>query len=251
MENIRNFGVQNRPTIITTIYVIAILVLLWYLIRFYFAGISMDKTLLGNRLTANQIRSFVIAESDEGGLQMKTGNEYTLSLWLYVKTWDTKQSKAFEVFEQTTDGIMSKLVGGLYPNEPKMFIRSDVTGPLDGSIITSTNTLPECDIVDVAVQRWIHLCISVNGRIMDIYLDGKLARSCILPNVQKFARGTQAIRMYTFDGFYSGIHYQAYAATPDEIYSMYASGPYSSVGFLDFLMEKIGIRLEYTTPVTA
>lgn len=243
MENIRNFGVQNRSTIVTTIYVVAVLVLVWYLIRFYFAGTSMDKTLLGAKMAANTIRPYVIAKADEGQLQMKTGSEYTLSMWLYVKTWRNDLAKVFEVIEGST----VKMAGGFYPNEPKMYIRSDAAGALSSPTVTSPNTLPECDIVDVAVQRWIHVTVSVNGRIMDVYLDGKLARSCILPNVQQFgANAQQVIRMYTFDGFYSGIHYQAYAATPDEIYSMYSSGPYAATGFLDFLMEKVGIKVEYT-----
>lgn len=243
MENIRNFGVQNRSTIITTIYMVAVLLLVWFLIRFYFAGVSMDKTLLGDKMPANVQRPYTIAERDSGDIMMKTGGEYTISMWLYVRNWDTKIRKIFEV-----SGMAGKsaLVGGFYPDEPKMFIRSEVSGTTMPT--TNTNTLPDCDIVDIAVQRWVHLTVSVNGRIMDVYLDGKLARSCILPNVQTFANVNQGIVMYTFDGFYSGIHYQAYAATPDEIYSLYASGPYSATGFLDFLMEKIGIKIQYTEP---
>lgn len=237
MENVRNFGVQNRSSIITTIYVVAVLVLVWYLIKFYLDGASMDKTLLGAKMDANTPRTYTIAESDEKALQMKTGSEYTVSMWLYVKNWDTKLTPVFSILEGATE----KLSGGFYPNEPKMYIRRDPKG-----INTNPNTLPECDVVDISVQRWVHVTVSVNGRIMDVYVDGKLARSCILDNVQQFTGVKQVIGMYTFDGFYSGIHYQAYAATPDEIHAMYASGPYSSTGFLDFLMEKIGIKVQYT-----
>lgn len=241
MENLRNFGVQNRSGIITTIYIVAVLILVWYLIRFYFAGRNMDRTLLGAKTTADAIRPYTIAALDEEQLQMKTGSEYTLSMWLYVKNWDTKTTKVFEVLENGT--ATAKMVGGFYPNEPKMYIRSEPSA----AIVPNSNTLPDCDIVDVAVQRWTHVTVSVNGRIMDVYLDGKLARSCVLPNVQTFLNKQQVIQMYPFDGFYSGIHYQAYAATPDEIYSMYASGPYAATGFLDFLMEKIGIKVEYAS----
>lgn len=252
MENLRNFGVQNRSGIITTIYIVAVLILVWYLIRFYFAGRNMDRTLLGAKVIADRSRSYTIADVGEGQLQMKTGSEYTLSMWLYVKNWDIKTTKVFEVFENGT--TTAKMVGGFYPNEPKMYIRSlepsaaSSLSPSPANIVPNFDTLPDCDIVDVAVQRWTHVTVSVNGRIMDVYLDGKLARSCVLPNVQMFGlNNQQMIKMYTFDGFYSGIHYQAYAATPDEIYSMYASGPYAATGFLDFLMEKIGIKVEYAS----
>jgi hypothetical protein len=247
MENIRNFGVQNRSTVITTIYVVAVLILVWFIIRFYFAGVGMDKTLLGAKMEANVQRAYTIADKDALDIQMKTGGEYTISMWLYIRNWDTKTQRVFEVMGHTAR--KSALVAGFYPNEPKMYIRSEVIYTGNNGAppqTTNENTLPDCDVVDIPVQRWVHLTVSVNGRIMDVYLDGKLARSCILPNVQTFANVNQGIRMFPFDGFYSGIHYQAYAATPDEIYSMYASGPYSATGFLDFLMEKIGIKVVYT-----
>lgn len=239
MENVRNFGVQNRSSIITTIYVVAVLVLVWYLIKFYLDGTSMDKTLLNAKMDANVNRQYTIAESDEKAIRMKTGSEYTVSMWLYVKNWDTKQTSVFSIL----DGTAEKLSGGFYPNEPKMYIRRDPPGTID----TNPSSLPECDVVDISVQRWVHVTVSVNARIMDVYVDGKLARSCLLDNVQQFSGiGKQNIIMRTFAGFYSGIHYQAYAATPDEIHARYASGPYAATGFLDFLMEKVGIKVQYT-----
>jgi hypothetical protein len=36
---------------------------------------------------------------------------------------------------------------------------------------------------NVPVQKWVNLIISVYGRSLDVYIDGKLAKTCLLPGV--------------------------------------------------------------------
>jgi lipopolysaccharide/colanic/teichoic acid biosynthesis glycosyltransferase len=42
-----------------------------------------------------------------------------------------------------------------------------------------------CGIANVPIQRWCNLLISAYGRTLDIYMDGKLVRTCVLPGVSK------------------------------------------------------------------
>jgi hypothetical protein len=124
-----------------------------------------------------------------------------------------------------------------------------------GNPPTSTASLPEdgslkqCDVMDIDLQRWMNVTVSVNGRIMDVYLDGKLARSCILSNVQRLSEKDlqYLVLCPTFSGYVSGIRWSNYAVAPDVIYGRYQSGPYISTGFVDYLVDKLGIRIQYTT----
>ena len=103
------------------------------------------------------------------------------------------------------------------------------------------------------MQRWICITVTVNGRIMDVYMDGKLARSCILNNVQDFGSSSEqyvALMPSGFDGHISGIRWSNYALTPDVIYGRYQAGPYFGTSFLDYLVDKIGIRISYTDTST-
>ena len=52
-----------------------------------------------------------------------------------------------------------------------------------------------CDLTDIDLQRWINITVSVNGRIVDVYYDGKLARSCVLPTIPVASdNGQQIVR---------------------------------------------------------
>jgi phage baseplate assembly protein gpV len=72
-----------------------------------------------------------------------------------------------------------------------------------------------------------------------------------MPNVQKLsAIGEQKIMLCptgtTYSGYISGVMYSNYSVTPDVIYARYQSGPYFSSSFLDYLVDKLGIRITYT-----
>ena len=41
------------------------------------------------------------------------------------------------------------------------------------------------EIVNVPIQRWVNIFISVFGRTLDVYLDGKLVKTGILPSIAK------------------------------------------------------------------
>jgi hypothetical protein len=41
---------------------------------------------------------------------------------------------------------------------------------------------PGCDI-EIDLQRWTQVTVVINGRTCDVYMDGKLARSCVLPHL--------------------------------------------------------------------
>lgn len=127
---------------------------------------------------------------------------------------------------------------------------SDFTWNGNSTGAIPTGSLTPCDIMDVDTQRWLNITVSVNNRIMDVYMDGKLARSCILPNIIKTSTSEQVLKLFptgnAFTGYISGVQVSNYAVTPDVIYGRYQAGPYASSGFLDYLVDKLGIRVSYT-----
>jgi hypothetical protein len=96
---------------------------------------------------------------------------------------------------------------------------------MDDSILT---TQPMCDLPEIDLQRWVMITVVLSGRTIDVYLDGKLARSCVAPSYYKVdPTGVKPVIADRggFDGYIATTSVANYAMNPDEIYRAYASGP--------------------------
>lgn len=216
------------------------------------------------------------------------GGQYSTSMWIYVS--DTKGfNKAggaplahlLEVsnnrFSDTAKGNTLLFVG-LNPTNGSLVVRqssshasevidnamasSGVTAtkyPLD-SLINNYNTDTKfsnsddrCDIINgIEYQRWILVTVVGNGRTLDVYIDGKLARSCIYKG--SFALGSsagtgQAVVGYNNEeklkGFFSKGEFYNYALTPDQVWANYQAGPGGSFSFSDFFSTLFNLNVSF------
>ena len=271
MESVRSLAMSNRGGIINVIYVIAFLVALYYVYKFLISGSELEVTLLDAEMDANAPRGFIISKNPD--VRVKQGGEYTISFWMYINSWDYRSGLAksvIQIVDNNNAGDYALLTTVLYPNEPKLMVRvrtnaaiskgvdytkrsnfdSLLSGRQGATMFNPSMEMPVCDIQDIDLQRWINITISVNGRIVDIYYDGKLNRSCVLPDIPSApATGLQSILVGQKGGYggkISGIQFFAYPLTPDRIYSIYQAGPRGPASFVSYLMDKLGIKLTYS-----
>ena len=94
-----------------------------------------------------------------------------------------------------------------------------------------------CDLPEIDMQRWTMVTVVLSGRTIDVYIDGKLSRSCMGPSYFK-VDPTGVNPLITahggFDGYIGMTSVGNYAMNPDEIYRNYLSGPEGS-GTIDFI----------------
>lgn len=272
MESVRNFAGQNRGGIINVVYVIAFLIALYYIYKFLIAGSELEANLLDFETDANSPQGFLLP-ANRPEVRVKQGGEYTISFWMYITSWDYRSGLAKSVLQIVDNKSASEsalLTTILYPNEPKLMVRvhTDSTtssgvdytkrtnfdqllgGQQGSSMFMPSMAMPMCDIQDIDLQRWINITISVNGRIVDVYYDGKLNRSCVLPDIPTApSTGLQSViigQKGGFGGKISGIQFFAYPLTPDRIYAIYQAGPRGAAGFLGYIQEKLGLKLTYS-----
>jgi len=260
----------------TGIYLIITGLIIYYIYGWYTAPTS-DILLLNAKIAANQVTTATISTGSLPAI--RSGGTYTLSLWMYINSYEYRPGKPRSVFtiSDAQYAPSSKnssgrylAVGILYPNEPKMMIRFATANPpstdytnmdtynqyMNGSSYqrnadSNPIELPSCDVMEVDLQRWINLTISVNGRIVDVYMDGKLTRSCVLSDLPIASQDkAQAITLggpLGFSGYFGTTQFSGSALSPDKIYSIYQAGPYPGIdtGFLGFLANKIGIKLQF------
>lgn len=285
MNAARTYYSQNSGMLKTGIYIVVAAVIIYYIYGWYSAP-TTDIILLNAKVPANQTTSATISTGRLPAIRM--GGAYTLSMWMYINSYDYRPGKPRSVFTisdaQFTPAPNSNAsgqflaVGILYPTEPKMMIRfataksstNDYTKMdqymtyMNGSAYqknadSNPIELPSCDVMEIDLQRWINLTISVNGRVVDVYMDGKLTRSCVLSDLPLASQDkAQSITLggpLGFSGYFGTTQFSGSALSPDKIYSLYQAGPYPGVdsGFLGFLSNKIGIKLQYggSTPPAA
>ena len=178
------------------------------------------------------------------------GGEYTVNTWLYISSFRnaggaTAMAKKY-VFELKGDNFDTLLIA-LAANVNKLIVRvntkdqtTGATGntaadislkPADITAVMTAVTEPDtqvCDVGEIDLQRWILVSVVLNGKTVDTYLDGKLARSCTLPHV--FRVDSSPVKAVIcankgFDGYVDSTSVSNYALNPDEIYRMYSTGP--------------------------
>jgi len=83
-----------------------------------------------------------------------------------------------------------------------------------------------CDIIDIPLQRWNHIAIVLWNRSLDVYLNGKLARSCTLRSIPQINNGPLWITQNGgFKGDMASLRYFNRAINPEEVYKLYKSSP--------------------------
>ena len=90
----------------------------------------------------------------------------------------------------------------------------------------SNSTIHHCAVPNVPIQKWVNLLISVYGRTLDVYLDGKLVKTCVLPGGAKI---TDDSNVYVtpnggFSGWTAKFQYYPNSIDPQTAWNIYQQG---------------------------
>lgn len=171
-----------------------------------------------NAYDLNTGNSFDLQPSDRG-------LEYTYSCWFYVQDWYYKfqDFKCIYTKGSVSSGSDPIVQGNMNPG---VFLYPE-TNNLMVSIATYYNPSERVSVTNVPLQKWVHLVVVLNNRTVDIYINGKLERSKVLAGVPKL--NDQPLVVAPNGGFFgkiSRLQYFTRSLKPDEVYSVYQSGPY-------------------------
>ena len=115
----------------------------------------------------------------------------------------------------------------------------------ENGLINSDST---CDVKDIEMQKWVNVSIIMTGRTIDIYLQGKLVKTCVYNNYYKvdstgvtlkilqgaFNSSNETINETAgFGGQFGRLQIFNTTLTPDEIYKNYLAGPNGSASTSD------------------
>ena len=83
-----------------------------------------------------------------------------------------------------------------------------------------------CDIENVPLNRWFHLVITVSENVIQVYIDGKLAKSCSEENLPVITKGNLYITNFGgFEGMLTKFKIFPVTLNQKQVMSLYMRGP--------------------------
>lgn len=222
----------------TILIIISVLVVLYIILNVFFKK--------SNTLTSTQNGDEEEIISADTLTRNNNSSNYTYSTWFYVNDWNYRFGEEKTVLQRTdTDGNPSpSIVFGAVENNIIVSVSCYPTNQTDATV-TSTSIVHKCTIPNFPLQTWVNLIISLYGRTLDMYIDGKLVRTCVLPGVAKV--NPDADISITpgggFSGWTSNFEYWDTATNPQQAYNIYKTG-YGGSGLGD-IFNKYKIKISF------
>jgi len=160
-------------------------------------------------------------------------SNYGYSTWIYIDAWvntgGTQRKK--NVLSRVTSANIDLF--NLYLDNAQNNLNLLIKG-----------TTTPCIIKNIKLQKWVNITMSVYGNTVDMYLDGKLVRTCVLTAPSTGMTTTDTLYVgggYTTSwgdgdlrGYISNVVYKSDYFTPEEAWTIYSAG-YSGAGMFDFV----------------
>jgi hypothetical protein len=199
----------------------------------YVSGSDSSADLLGSPHNAE---SAVTIRGSNAPLSAQNEGSYGMQWWMFIKDWNYGFGKDKSILSRpdpTNTAIKNPSIS-LHPTENTLRVsvsifpagqEGSVSEPAPAGSSGTTDDVFVCEVADVPLQKWFAVSVTVFARNLDIYIDGKLVKSCFLPGVPKPASGDISV---TPDGGFSGkmcsmFHYPR-MLTPDDAIKFSSAG---------------------------
>jgi hypothetical protein len=272
---------SSSGKLVPVVVIILGLVGLYYLYQYLFGPRGTTPyTLLDKTRAANTDPSQPIVITSDKLPSIYEGGEFTVSAWIYITNWSyrsgmnksilTLGGPNFDTIRVYLGGTKPSLNVRLQTREASGANNTVPTGAPAAAAPTTSSTMPVesldkgtqnavfnvlqtdsglldssplCDLPDIDMQRWVNVTIAVNGRTVDVYMDGKLARSCVLPSFYKVDAGGYSAYLLSYGGFggeISNVRMYDGALNPEQVYKNYMAGPEPITSFTNWFKSAFG-----------
>ena len=218
--------------VITIVVIVLILMLLKYIFSDPYTLQNMQDGKTASTISASSLAT--------NGSSVPSSN-FAYSIWFYINNWNYRYGESKVIFGRmgAASGKGTGSVSGINGLDPCPAV---VLGAVENDISVSLGCYPgadqqpttpggntvvhTCSVSNVPIQKWVNLVVSVYGRSMDIYIDGKLVRTCLLPGVASVNNNANiyVTPMGGFEGWTSKFQYYPNSINPQEAWNIYTQG---------------------------
>lgn len=169
-------------------------------------------------------------------IPMGDTTDYGVQYWMYIKDWSYGFGRGKGVLlraDPTNPAIVNPRIT-LHPTDNSLNVTVSLypagtrTGAANPSPANATNTTGDkftCTVENVPLQAWFSVSVTVFQRNIDIYINGRLVKSCVLPGIPKLATGDIVIGANRgFSGSICNVHHYPRMLTPGDALTFYSAG---------------------------
>lgn len=217
----------NKTSSLEKLVLFLVFIIILYLIYNYFLK-NQNETKVIDIHDASEKKII-----DSGKLPAFSNTDYSISVWFYINDWNKSYGqKKYILGKYLKDGNDINPVPSItldpFTNDLNVSVTYANPKPMYGG---KKYSIHECTVNSVPLQKWCNVIMSVNNRLLDVYLDGKLRKTCPLEGVPM---GNASSNMYLcgspddkdtgFSGFLSNMKIYTYAISPRKAYDIYSNG---------------------------
>lgn len=167
-----------------------------------------------------------------GEIPIGVGADYGIQFWMFISNWDYRFGQDKDVLKRVAPND-SNVVGPrvfLAPTDNTLHVRLSLypTDQQAGSAepgVSSTGDSFMCSVENVPLQSWFSVSLTVFQRNLDIYINGRLVKSCVLPGIPKPAVGDVILNDNGgFAGSICNVNGYNVMLNPDDAKSFHAKG---------------------------
>jgi Tfp pilus assembly protein PilV len=184
---------------------------------------------------AKEARTEALIPSASAPLSGGQDGAYGMQFWMYVQDWNYKYGVEKHVVSRsdpTNPAIMNPSVS-LHPTDNTLNISVSVFGsssssktePAPAGHSGATDDVFLCEVPDIPLQTWCSVSVTLFSRNLDVYLNGKLVKSCVLSGVPKPVAGDIYLNSGGgFSGYLCSFYHYPRMLTPDDASAFYSQG---------------------------
>ena len=242
--------------------IIVLILLLYVVIKYVFRDVN---TLSSNILAGTQMQTITADKLPSSGSGPQASN-FTYSIWFYVQDWNYKYGEPKVLFGRmgssgsssgsgsSSISSSSPLTGCLTSSLPTSSSPATIDSTSSDISVFGSNPCPlvtlgalvndlkvhlsvfsttskdtstfTCAVPNVPIQKWVNLTMSVYGRSLDVYIDGKLVKTCVLPGLANINSNANIYITPNggFSGWTSKFQYYPNATDPQTAWNIYQAG---------------------------
>ena len=215
--------------IIIIILIVSIIVIISWVVS------QSNKAKQENPVIINDVIDANVARPAFNVPEITSGMGQSFSTWIYVKDWNYKFGQYKWIAWKGNPAIDSNGSNNGNVHSPSLWLYPN-TNSL--KIVTSTSDsagVESCDIPNIPLMTWVHIVYVLNNRTTDIYINGKLERSCALRGIPVLSADPVYITGGSPEaGFYGKMgktQYFTKSLLPNDVVNLYQQGPLGSTQY--------------------